>query len=49
MPAALIIIALMLLAGLVWGCIRLSVWIIKTAIKEALQEYEAQKYGQNEH
>ena len=49
MPAALIITAIILLAGLIWGCIRLTIWIIKTAVKEALQEYETQKHGQNEH
>lgn len=49
MSGAHIIIALLLLAGLIWGCIRLTIWIIKTAVKEALQEYDAQKYGQNKH
>lgn len=44
---ALIVIALLAVAALVWGCIRLSIWIIKTAIKEALQEYDAQKNGQS--
>lgn len=44
---ALIVIALLAVAALVWGYIRLSIWIIKTAIKEALQEYDAQKNGQS--
>lgn len=43
---AMIILALLAVAALVWGCIRLTIWIIKTAVKEALQEYDAQKYGQ---
>ena len=43
---AAIILVLLLLAALIWGCIRLSIWIIKTAIKEALQEYDAEKHGQ---
>ena len=49
MSAALIITFLLLFAGLVWCCIRLSIWIIKTAIKEALREYDAEKHGQKKH
>lgn len=42
-------IVLFIFAGgaLVWGCIRLTIWIIKTAVKEALREYDAEKNGQS--
>lgn len=37
---AWIVLALMAIAALVWACVRLTIWIIKTAIKEALREYD---------
>ena len=47
MPGAAIVLALVLFAALIWGCIRLTVWIMKTAIKEALREYEQEKGSRN--
>ena len=44
---AAIIIAIMLAIGLIWISIRFSIWIIKTAIKEALREYEAERGNRN--
>lgn len=43
--AAVLLLSLVLLAGLVWLAIRIQIWIIKTAIKEALREYDAEKTG----
>lgn len=43
MASAVILLMLVLIPALIWGCIRLTIWIIKTAIKEALREYEAEK------
>lgn len=41
-----IVIILALLALFIWIPIRITIWIIKKAIKEALREYEAEKqYG----
>lgn len=40
---AVIILILLAVAALIWGCIRLTIWIIKTAVKEALREYDAEK------
>ena len=45
--AAIYTLLLVLIPALIWGCIRLTVWIIKTAIKEALREYEAEKEARN--
>lgn len=46
MSGSFIILVLLLIAALIWGCIRLTIWIIKTAVKEALREYDAEKrYG----
>lgn len=43
---AAILLGLMILAFLVWACVKLTFWIIKTAVKEALREYDAEKrYG----
>lgn len=44
MSGSFIILALLAIAALIWGCIRLTIWIIKTAIKEALREYDAEKH-----
>lgn len=43
MATAAILLLIVLIPALIWGCIRFTVWIIKTAIKEALREYEAEK------
>ena len=40
-PAFLLM--LFLAAAMIWAGIRITIWIIKTAIKEALREYEAEK------
>lgn len=37
------ILIFLIAAGLVWLAIRFQIWIIKTAIKEALREYDAEK------
>lgn len=44
---ASVLLALLLVVGLIWLSIRFSIWIIKTAIKEALREYEAEKGARN--
>ena len=44
---ASIVLVIMLAIGLIWLSIRYSIWIIKTAIKEALREYEAEKGARN--
>lgn len=41
--AAAYILFFLLLIFLAWGLVRLSIWILKTAIKEALREYEEEK------
>lgn len=46
MGGAFFLLALVLLAVLIWAGIRLTIWIIKTAVKEALCEYDSEKYGQ---
>ena len=40
---AMIVLVLLAVAALIWGCVRLTIWTIKTAVKEALQEYTAEK------
>ena len=46
MSGFFILLVLIVIAVLIWGGIRLSIWIIKTAVKEALREYNAEKqYG----
>ena len=40
---AAVVLALVLFGFLLWGCVRLTIWIIKTAVKEALREYDAEK------
>ena len=47
MASAAIVLAFVLFAALIWGCIRLAIWIIKTAVKEALREYEQEKGSRN--
>lgn len=47
MATPIILLALVISALLVWGCVRLTIWIIKTAVKEALREYDAEKHGQS--
>lgn len=50
MNIIVMIIVLALYALLFYGMVRLSIWIIKTAIKEALREYEQEKSsGSQEH
>ena len=44
---ASVLLVIMLLIGLFWLSIRFSIWIIKTAIKEALREYEAERGSHN--
>ena len=48
MASAAIVLAFVLFAALIWGCIRLTIWIIKTAVKEALREYDAENAGRYE-
>ena len=43
MSGSFIILVLLAIAALVGGCIRVTIWIIKTAVKEALREYDAEK------
>lgn len=47
LPGFLILLAVIMGIGttiaVVWIFIRLFIWIIKTAIKEALEEYEEEK------
>ena len=40
---AMIILVLLGVSLIVWGCVKLTIWIIKTAVKEALREYDAEK------
>ena len=40
---ALIILVISGICLIIWGCVRLTIWIIKTAVKEALREYDAEK------
>lgn len=44
---AAVILVIILAIGLIWISIRFSIWIIKTAIKEALREYETEKGNRN--
>ena len=37
------ILIFVLAAFIIWLAVRSQIWIIKTAIKEALREYEAEK------
>jgi hypothetical protein len=52
-PAFLFVLAFF--AGIIWISIRITIWIIKTAIKEALREYDEEKrrglhiYGSKQH
>ena len=39
---------LFLAAAMIWAGIRITIWIIKTAVKEALREYDAEKTGCHE-
>ena len=43
MGGFIVILAGLLLAGTIWLLFRLQVWVIKTAIKEALREYDREK------
>lgn len=45
---AAIVLVIVLFAAILWGFVKLFIWIIKTAIKEALREYEAEKEGRHE-
>ena len=40
---ALIVLVILGICLIVWGCVRLTIWIIKTAVKVALREYDAEK------
>ena len=40
---AAVVLVILLAIGLIWLSIRFSIWIIKTAIKEAIREYDAEK------
>ena len=42
------LLMLLLAAAMVWAGIRITIWIIKTAVKEALREYNAEKAGGHE-
>lgn len=45
---ALIVLVLLAACGIIWLCARLFIWIIKTAVKEALREYDAEKGKRND-
>lgn len=45
--SAAVVLAILLAVGLIWLSIRFTIWIIKTAIKEALREYDAEKGARN--
>ena len=40
-----IVLAFTLFALILWPCVLLMKWIIKTAVKEALREYETENHG----
>ena len=40
---AAIVLGILVFCLLVWAFVRLMIWIIKTAVKEALREYDAEK------
>lgn len=40
---AAIVLVILVFALLVWAGVKLTIWIIKTAVKEALREYDAEK------
>ena len=44
---ASVVLVILLVVGLIWLSVRFSIWIIKTAIKEALREYDAEKGARN--
>lgn len=37
------VLSILILVFVIWGCFKLLFWIIKTAVKEALREYDAEK------
>ena len=42
------LLMLLLTAAIIWVSIRITIWIIKTAVQEALRDYDAEKAGRHE-